>query len=132
MAPLEADPHEWLLRADADLAVAVAVLRDPALPDWAAGFHLQQAVEKALKAVLTAHGRPAPRTHDIALLSETVELLVAALAGWGEKLLPLGEFSVTQRYPGAPEPKLDLRRMADDVRAFLGAVRGETKPPSSP
>jgi len=62
------------------------------------------------------------------LLAEAVETLVPALAGWGDRLLPLGELSVTQRYPGAPEPKLDLTRAADEVREFLAAARRACSP----
>jgi len=133
MAPSEADPREWLDRASADLRVAELTLAVPGLPTWAAGFHLQQAAEKALKAVLVAHGRAAPRTHDVGLLADEVETLVPALQGWGERLLALNDFAVAQRYPGVPHPEMDLERLSDDVRALLEAAAtacGSVPPPS--
>lgn len=39
-------------------------------PDWGLGFHAQQAVEKAIKAVLSDRGVEFPRTHDLAELTE--------------------------------------------------------------
>ena len=85
MAPCEADPLEWLSRARADLRVAVVTLGVADLPRWAAGFHLQQAAEKALKAVLVAHGRTAPRTHDIGLLADLVAEVAQPLRAWDEE-----------------------------------------------
>ena len=53
MPPPEAGPQlvaaRWLERAQGDLAAARALLAAPGAPAWTAGFHLQQAVEKALK-----------------------------------------------------------------------------------
>jgi hypothetical protein len=45
----------------------------PDAPDWGIGFHAQQAVEKALKAVLSDRGLEYPRTHDLLLLMELLE-----------------------------------------------------------
>lgn len=52
-------------------------------------FHAQQSVEKALKAVLTAHGATFPRTHNL----EELGLLV------------------TESGIGLPAPARDLRRL---------------------
>ncbi len=84
MSPVEADPAEWLSRARADLRAAELLRLDPGLPQWPAGFHLQQAAEKAFKAVLVANGRPAPRSHDLEQLAEAVEAIVPGLAGWAD------------------------------------------------
>lgn len=108
--------------------MAERVLSDADLPNWAAGFHLQQAAEKALKAILVAHGRPPPRTHDLGLLVEAAETFAPALGGWADRLLSLGDFAVSHRYPGAPEPMLDLARSVADIRELLAVVERECLP----
>ena len=45
-----------LAKAREDAYVLTRLAVDPAAPDWPLGFHAQQAVEKALKAVIAAHG----------------------------------------------------------------------------
>jgi HEPN domain-containing protein len=122
MNPPETDPREWLRRARADLKVAELIARDPGLPTWPAGFHLQQAAEKALKAVLVARGRPAPRTHDLEQLAEAVELLEPSLSGWADRLLGLADFGVAQRYPGVETPPIDLAAAAASIAELLAAT----------
>jgi HEPN domain-containing protein len=46
---------------------------NPAITDDAIGFHAQQAVEKALKAVLALVGVRFPRTHDLGFLLELAD-----------------------------------------------------------
>jgi len=67
----EKDLAEQLLNlAREDLAAAEALNGVEDVPDSKGGFNAQQAVEKALKAVLAKHGQDFPFTHDIALLIE--------------------------------------------------------------
>lgn len=59
----------FLRKADSDLAAARALADDDDQDDAVVGFHAQQAVEKALKAVLSsALDDDPPRVHDISLL----------------------------------------------------------------
>ena len=62
-SPLE-HARALLARARDDLYVVRRLRTDPDAPGWVLGFHAQQAVEKALKAVLSSAGRPirAPTT----------------------------------------------------------------------
>jgi len=48
-------------------------------PSWVLGFHAQQAVEKALKAVLSGAGLAYPRTHNLVMLSELLRTSAIAL-----------------------------------------------------
>lgn len=65
---------ELLLRkAEADLDAARALAADADQHDEAIGFHAQQAVEKAVKAVLALARVEAPRTHDLTFLIELVD-----------------------------------------------------------
>ena len=53
---------------------ALGGMRDPEVfSDEIFGFHVQQAVEKALKAWLCALGVPFPRTHDLDELGALLE-----------------------------------------------------------
>lgn len=64
---------EVLLRkAREDEFVLEKLIHDPASPDDILGFHAQQAVEKALKAVLALHGVHYPFIHDLKTLVDLV------------------------------------------------------------
>lgn len=90
----------WLSRAELDLRAAKVDLgADPPLLADAA-FHCQQAVEKALKALLTDHDHLFRKTHDIGELGlaclehePSLEALLRASA-------PLTEYAWRFRYPG--------------------------------
>jgi HEPN domain-containing protein len=58
-----------LLRAaHADLRATRLLAADPDQANEIVGFHAQQTVEKAIKAVLVASGAEIPYTHDLSLL----------------------------------------------------------------
>lgn len=69
-----ADQHdlaELLLGLAADDQAAVRAMLDvPSVTDSIVGFHAQQAVEKALKAVLASRGVEFPFTHSLAALMD--------------------------------------------------------------
>jgi len=58
-------PHRLLRKAQSDLTAARALADDPDQGDDVIGFHVQQAVEKSVKAVLASLDVDYPRTHDI-------------------------------------------------------------------
>ena len=62
-----------LQKARQDLALVKSVGDSGAVADEIVGFHTQQAVEKALKSVLTRLGIPYEFTHDLSLLYQQVE-----------------------------------------------------------
>ena len=62
------DPHAWLEKVEADLLSIENNLVAQRIPWSIVGFHAQQAVEKALKALLVSTGDTVPRTHDLGLL----------------------------------------------------------------
>lgn len=70
----QGDVAEQLLGlAREDLAAAKALNEAEGVSASKSGFNAQQAVEKALKAVLAGRGEEFPFTHDIALLIELCE-----------------------------------------------------------
>lgn len=54
-----------LKKSSEDYDAAVYLATGPGISFWTVGFHAQQSVEKALKAVLMLEGVPYPFTHDI-------------------------------------------------------------------
>lgn len=58
-------PHRLLRKAQSDLTAARALADDPDQGDDVVGFHVQQTVEKSVKAVLASLNVDYPRTHDI-------------------------------------------------------------------
>lgn len=90
---------------------ALCGMEDPAVfSEEIFGFHIQQAVEKALKAWLCALGVPFLRTHDLdelgALLEETGQRIPESLL----PLLEFTDFAVVFCYEAFPNLEGDVDR----------------------
>ena len=90
----------WLSRAELDLRAAKVDLGvdPPLLAD--AAFHCQQAVEKALKALLTRHDHLFRKTHDIGALGLACLEHEPSLEALLRESAPLTEYAWRFRYPG--------------------------------
>lgn len=74
-------------------------------------FHCQQAAEKSLKAFLTWHQKPFPKTHNLTVLSGSCAEIDASLSAEVAPSLALTRFAVAMRYPGEIEqPSIDEAR----------------------
>ncbi|MFN3421940.1 MAG: HEPN domain-containing protein, partial [Armatimonadota bacterium] len=94
-------PLEWLERARRDWRFVEVALSEGWIPE--AAYHLQQAVEKWLKAFLLHHGWKLERTHDLEeLLSEAVKH-EPKLQRFQEMCHRVKYF-IAARYPGLPSP----------------------------
>ncbi len=93
-------PCEWLRKARNDQR-ASEILLGEGLPEEAA-FHAQQAVEKALKALITALGGRPPRTHSIERLLSILEEELDVAWAYQEDLPALTYYAVEARYPAPP------------------------------
>ena len=113
---LSDETRAWLQRAAEDLAAA-ALLTAPATLRSAL-FHCQQAAEKSLKAFLTWHQTPFPKTHDLTLLSGFCLELDASLDTVMAPSLALTRFAVATRYPGEIEEP-----STEEVRQWLSVAR---------
>ena len=113
---LSDETRAWLLRAAEDLAAASLLIAPVTLRS--ALFHCQQAAEKSLKAFLTWHQTPFPRTHDLALLSGFCLELDASLDTVMAPSLALTRFAVAMRYPGEIEEP-----STEEVRQWLAVAR---------
>jgi HEPN domain-containing protein len=120
--------RELIGRARDDRAAAAALLGVGTVSDAVVGFHAQQAVEKALEAVLAAASADFPFTHNIALLMQLCDdagIELPASLGDADLLTPYG---VALRY-GTPSPCTLERRaaleLADAAVAWAERILGD-------
>ena len=116
--------HEWIGKAEGDLATARREVRARKAPNYdAACFHAQQCVEKYLKARLQEAAIPFGRTHD---LSALLNLLLSVEPSW-ESLRPhlraLTTFAVGVRYPGESADKAMGREALSLCRTVRRHIR---------
>lgn len=96
-SPLE-HARALLARAEDDFYVVRRLHAEADAPGWVLGFHAQQAVEKALKAVLSSAGLAYPRTHNLVMLSELLRGAGVALPPDVEAFGSLTPYGVALRY----------------------------------
>jgi HEPN domain-containing protein len=96
-----------LARAADDEAAAKALLDVESVTDAVVGFHAQQAVEKAIKAVLVERGVVYRLTHDLAYLMEVCEDAEIAVPGELAEADRLSAFAVRLRYDDPPAAVVD-------------------------
>jgi len=115
---------EWVSKAEGDLDVAQREFAYSGRRNLdAVGFHLQQAIEKLMKAVLIDRGFTVPKIHEL----ETLDQLLTAVAAIGPTapkadLALLTRAAVTFRYPGATvsaQDAADMVRITQSVWAQL-------------
>lgn len=78
-------------------------------------FHLQQAVEKSLKAILSHNNIEFPRTHDIELIYNLIIKSGIILPDFSEQLIDLSDFAVDTRYSYMPDE-------VEDIESYFCAV----------
>lgn len=107
--------------ASQDLAACRLLAAGAGIGDAVVGFHAQQAVEKSLKAVLSAHTVEFRRTHDLVSLLDLLQdnqLRAPPEADWLDELNP---YAVEARYGTISPEGLDRARAlraADQVVAW--------------
>ena len=90
--------REWLRAAARDIKMFSMALEDPDLADPAA-FHLQQTVEKYLKAYLISKGWRLQRTHNLTTLLDEAVKYDGGFSQFAEVCKQVGEWYFTVRYP---------------------------------
>ncbi len=116
------DVAEALLAKAAGDEAGLRVLADhPDVPDHVAGFLAQQAIEKSLKAVLTARGVPFERSHDIDYLCSLIEESGLPVSSELRKAVAMTPWAVEFRY-AEPFDASPLDRA--EALATVVAVRG--------
>ena len=122
----ERDSAESMLGlACEDLSALENMASNPVFTERIFGFHAQQAVEKALKALLTFHDVEYPRTHDLRALTVLLTTSAIDVPEKVDALLTLTTFAVTWRYDwnaDFTEP-LDRARIVALVSEVIACVR---------
>ncbi len=117
-----ADRDEALLllrKAREDQAVVAKLVSDREIADAAIGFHAQQAVEKALKAILAAAGYEFPWTHDIRHLLERLGAIGVAVPDSVREARWLSPWAVEFRYGETIDDTLDRDATSRLVREVV-------------
>ena len=120
------DATEWLAHAAADLHYARLGQKDSAALANLVVFHAQQAIEKALKAILVAHQVEFPKTHDLEQLREIIEGAGVAWPAALSKILEFTPFATQGRYPGFDDPVTAPE--VEEAIAMAGRVLAWAKP----
>ena len=107
------DVRDWIIKAEEDFESAKTLIqkRTHHLSN-AVCFHAQQCAEKYLKALLTSHRIPFPKTHDLIDLLELAKSIVPTLELLRANLEYLQPYAVDFRYPG------DFATRKEAVRAL--------------
>jgi len=97
------DTIAWLVKARGDLAKArhAITAKEPFRDD--AAYHCQQAIEKAMKSLLTWHDVPFRKTHSLEELGRQCIVLDRSLQLLVDQAAPLSEYAWKFRYPGEEE-----------------------------
>lgn len=110
-----------LLHRTQDNAYVVGKLAlDCAAPNWIIGFHAQQSVEKAIKAVLAHTNVEFPRTHNIAMLLALLQRNGIQQPQQISSLERLTPFGVVARYDSSFDHSFALDR--EETQAEILAV----------
>jgi HEPN domain-containing protein len=96
-------PHQWLNRAKSNLAIARQPKTDEILWEDLC-FEVQQAAEKALKAVMLSKGIRFRFVHNLSEHLTLPERRGVALPEEVKDAATLTDYSVETRYPGPSEP----------------------------
>ena len=121
-------PADWLRIAEKDLG-RVEHLLDVHDPE-AAGFFLQQAVEKFLKAFLLSRGWELERIHDLEVLLNEALAYDPSLESFRAVCQKVTGFYLLERYPFIVEAGLtegDVRNSLKQVKGLIERLRMGTE-----
>ena len=122
-------PADWLRIAEKDLR-RVERLLDDQDPEGA-GFHLQQAVEKFLKAFLLSKGWQLQRIHNLETLLNSALVYDPSLDQFREACQRITDFYIIERYPLIIEAGLteeDVRNALHQVNGIIEKLRAAISP----
>lgn len=111
-------PEEWFQKAREDLEAAELLLAHRG-PAGSAAFHVQQAIEKAIKGFLIARGWELRRIHNLDPLLKDAGAHDPDLEQFHELCLKVSQFYFDERYPGLQSSGLT----AEEVREALEAAK---------
>jgi HEPN domain-containing protein len=116
--------REWVAKAEEDFLAASALNRRRKRPLWnVVCFHVQQTVEKYLKARLEEAGHGIPKTHDLLHLLNLVTAFEPLWSAYQSAFSLLVSYAVQTRYPGSSVIKADARHAMQLCRQFRKEAR---------
>jgi HEPN domain-containing protein len=104
-----------MARKAADDANAARLLMPSGVVSVAA-FHVQQAIEKALKALLMAAAQDVRRIHDVATLADLARAYWPDLLPTPFPLIAVNEWYITTRYPGIEDQTPSVQEVEEALR----------------
>jgi HEPN domain-containing protein len=119
-------PSEWVSKAEEDLAVAKVLLGSVPVLRNAAVFHIQQALEKYLKAFLLAKGWKLQRVHDLVRLLGDAVVYEPSFARFDSTCARLTEFYFESRYPLFPSTVVtdaEVRRILTEAEDLITEIK---------
>jgi HEPN domain-containing protein len=116
---------EWLSKANEDCRVAERELAAEPPAFAAVCFHAQQAVEKAMKAILVDFSVDFPRTHDLKFLLDLIKTENEAFNEIAEDLIALSVSGIEVRYPGSKPDRKRAEEAVAAAKAFFSIFDGE-------
>jgi HEPN domain-containing protein len=121
---MKAATREWVDKAEADYAAALMLRRSRKKHTRdIVCFHLQQCVEKYLKARLVEAGATFPKTHD---LEKLLDLAILHEPLWGTlrpAMASITDYAVEARYPGRSIAPAEARSVVQKVMRIRELVR---------
>jgi HEPN domain-containing protein len=109
---------EWLVFAQRNLETAQLLMRENHYTDVIA-FDIQQATEKALKAVYAFNNESVPRIHALDVLFNYANTNIQFKNIDIKQLLPINDYYISERYPG---PKFSMPDM-DEISESLNLAQ---------
>jgi HEPN domain-containing protein len=121
---MKASTREWVVKAEEDFLAATALNRRRKTPLWnVVCFHVQQAVEKYLKARLEEAGLNVPKTHDLLHLLNLATPTEPLWSSYHAAFSLLVSYAVQTRYPGHSVTKNDAHHAIKLCREFRKEAR---------
>src|SRR5436309_7942642 len=121
---MKAATREWVDRAEADYAAALVLRRSRKKHSRdIVCFHLQQCVEKYLKARLEEGAIAFPKTHDLERLLELIVTIEPMWESFRPAMAAITDYAVEARYPGRAVSPADARTLLRETTRIRNVVR---------
>jgi HEPN domain-containing protein len=114
--------RSWLAFADKDRQTCEYIKESPGLRAIAA-FHVQQMIEKSLKAILVCQGQNPPRIHDLVRLAALVTAAVGKSVINADELERINQYYTFSRYPQAFEMDATEEPSAAELTSMVSTGR---------
>lgn len=114
--------RRWLAFADKDRQTCEQIKESRGLRAIAA-FHVQQMIEKSLKAILVCQGQNPPRTHDLVRLAALVTAAVGKSVVNPDELERINQYYTFSRYPLALEMDASEEPSAQELTSMVSTGR---------